>query len=210
MNLRNIFDITALRQRLDLSAWRKIFDLTTTDETHRRYIKIFWIAYSTILGSLLFLFILIGFGAFGKIPSFEVLENPKSNLASQIFSADGKLIGQFFEENRIPVEFENLSPDLVNALIATEDARFYKHSGIDIIALLRVVKGVVTFNLLGGGSTISQQLAKNLFPREPARNSFFVSRIFRLGINKLKEWLTAIKLEPCILTLFRLVTKLME
>ena len=99
------------------------------------------------------------------MPSLESLENPKSEVASEIYTADGVLLGKYFRENRTPVEYEELSPNLVNALIATEDARFEEHSGIDLTGLFRVAFKSVLMgqSSSGGGSTLSQQLAKNLF-----------------------------------------------
>ncbi len=92
-------------------------------------------------------------GAWGPLPKFDELENPKTNLATEIISSDNKVLGKYFYENRTHIDFSELSPDLINALIATEDERFYNHSGIDFIALLRVLKGVITGNRnLGGGS----------------------------------------------------------
>jgi penicillin-binding protein 1A len=126
---------------------------------------------------------------FGPMPSFEELENPKTNLATEIYSADHKLIGTYYVENRSNVEYSELPQHLVQALLATEDIRFEKHAGIDVKALFRVAFGVATGNNKGGGSTLTQQLAKNLFPRERnLTNSQLVMR-------KFKEWVTAIRLE---------------
>lgn len=158
-------------------------------QRERKYLKVFWI---TLLSGFLFvtlLFICIGIGLFGKMPSFEELENPKSNLATEIYTSDGKLLGKYFIENRSNIHFQELSPNIINALIATEDARFLKHSGVDLKAVFRVLFGVMTGTSKGGGSTITQQLAKNLFPRK--KNRWFIDTI----IIKFKEWLTAIKLE---------------
>lgn len=167
------------------------------DPAHRRKITlIFWsvlIAPVAILGTLL---LMIGNGVFGKLPTFEELENPRSNLATEIISADGKNLGGFFIENRSYVDYGDLSPNLVAALVATEDARFYTHSGIDFKGLARV--GVKTVLLgdrgQGGGSTISQQLAKNLYPRDTV-NSSGLAKAGKLVIAKLKEWITAVMLE---------------
>jgi penicillin-binding protein 1A len=155
----------------------------------RKYIRRIWITFLFVVAFVILLFISIAFGLFGKMPSFEELENPKSNLASEVFSTDGKVLGKYFIENRTNIPFEELSPNIVNALIATEDARFDKHSGIDIKAIFRVAFGVVTGSSRGGGSTITQQLAKNLFPRKPDYS------FPELVLMKLKEWVTAIKLE---------------
>ena len=136
-------------------------------------------------------------GAFGKLPSFEELENPKSNLATEIYSEDGVLLGSYYVQNRSYVDYEELSPALVAALISTEDARFYSHSGIDFISLARV--GIKTIAMgdrgQGGGSTITQQLAKNLFPRDTAHHSSKIARMGKLVVAKFKEWITAVKLE---------------
>ncbi len=99
------------------------------------------------------------------MPSFEELENPERNLASEVYSEDGYLLGTYYIENRSDVHFNDLPPHLVEALLATEDIRFRKHAGVDVKALGRVAYGLVTGSHRGGGSTLTQQLAKNLFPR---------------------------------------------
>ncbi len=158
------------------------------------------------------LLILTALGVFGRMPSFEELENPRSNLATEIYSEDGKTIGSFFVQNRSYVQYADLFPDdpaqhivlgdrkvppIIAALISTEDIRFRNHSGIDIPSLARVaVKTVALQNFSqGGGSTITQQLAKNLFPRDTAHNRSHVARTAKLISSKLKEWITALKLE---------------
>ena len=127
-------------------------------------------------------------GLFGDLPSFEQLENPKSNLATEIISSDGVVLGKYFFENRSNVKYHELSPMLVNALLSTEDIRFRSHSGIDVRALLRAVKGVVTGSNSGGASTITQQLAKMLFTEKPASG---LERV----MQKFKEWIIAVRLE---------------
>ena len=149
----------------------------------------FWKVYIGVLLFVLLLFTAISMGWLGFMPSFEELENPKSNLASEVISADQELLGKYYIENRSNIHYSDLSPNLIQAIIATEDARFEKHSGIDVKALFRVTYGVLTGNQKGGGSTITQQLAKNLFPRGENRN------IFEMVFIKLKEWVTAVKLE---------------
>ena len=151
--------------------------------------KRFWTAYFSIFAGIVLLFILISLGWLGFMPSFEELENPNSNLASEIISADQELLGKYYIENRSNVHYAEISPNLVNAIIATEDARFFKHSGVDVKALFRVTFGILTGSSRGGGSTITQQLAKNLFPRKINRN--FIETVF----IKLKEWVTATRLE---------------
>ena len=153
------------------------------------WIKRFWISFVVFLCFLTLLFFAISMGWLGFMPSFEELENPKSNLASEVISADQELLGKYYIENRSNVHYADLSPALVNALIATEDIRFANHSGIDGRAMFRVLFGMITKTNKGGGSTITQQLAKNLFPREEHSN------IFSVGFSKFKEWITAIKLE---------------
>ncbi len=156
--------------------------------------------------------LLTALGVFGRMPSFEELENPRSNLATEIYSEDGKVIGSFFVQNRSYVQYADLYPSdstlhirlgghevppIVAALISTEDARFRGHSGIDIPSLARVaVKTLLLQNTSqGGGSTITQQLAKNLFPRDTARNRGAIVRKAKLVTAKFKEWITALKLE---------------
>jgi len=155
----------------------------------KQWIKKFWVLYFSVLGFLFLFFTAMSFGLLGFMPSFEELENPKSNLASEVISADQEVLGKYYIENRSNIHYTDLSPNLVNAIISTEDSRFHNHSGIDVKALFRVTFGIVTGNRKGGGSTITQQLAKNLFPRKTDRN--FIETVF----IKMKEWITAIKLE---------------
>lgn len=159
--------------------------MTKSAKSHSKYIKIFWYSIGAVAALILLFITSIALGAFGPLPGFEEIENPKSNLATQIISQDGVVLGKFYKENRTHAEFEDLSPHLVNALVATEDERFYSHSGIDIKALMRAV---FLFGQAGGGSTITQQLAKMLF-HEPPGN------IFARIIQKVKEWIIALRLE---------------
>jgi penicillin-binding protein 1A len=158
-------------------------------EWYHHYLARFWMIYALFFVLLFLFFIGIANGLFGPMPSFRELENPQTNLATEIFSSDNKLIGTYYVENRSNVEYRDLPQHLVQALLATEDIRFEKHSGIDLKALFRVAFGVATGNSKGGGSTLTQQLAKNLFPRE--RN---LSKP-QLVMRKFKEWITAIRLE---------------
>ncbi|MDJ0365533.1 transglycosylase domain-containing protein [Hymenobacter sp. H14-R3] len=149
----------------------------------------FFLAYPLLVRSN-FLFL------FGKSPSLEELENPKVEQASQLFTSDGVLIGRYFRENRSPVRLSQMSPWLVKALVATEDARYYDHSGIDAPSLA----ASVYYGLRGdkrGGSTISQQLAKNLYKTRRAENRGALSHIPGVGtvVAKTKEWITAVELE---------------
>jgi len=153
----------------------------------KRFIIWFWILFSAPVVFLL-LFVL-GVRVFADLPDTEALQNPKTNLATEVFSSDMKVLGKFFAENRTNVKFKDISPYVVNALVATEDERFYDHSGVDIRALFRAVVGALRHSeSSGGGSTITQQLAKMLFPREDLSG-------FKLVIRKLKEWIIAVKLE---------------
>jgi len=127
-------------------------------------------------------------GWFGPLPSFEELENPQQNLATEIFASDGVLLGKFFYENRSPVTYNQLSPHLVNALISTEDERFRSHSAIDAKSLGRAIFGALTGTSAGGGSTITQQLSKMLFTNVSR------SKIERVK-QKFKEWVISIRLE---------------
>lgn len=159
------------------------------NKTRNKFLFFFWGSYIFIVLFVSIYFLLLSSGFFGFMPEFEQLENPKSNLASKIISSDQVLLGTYFRENRSQVQYEDLSPHLVNALIATEDIRYYKHSGIDIRALGRVFSGMFSGSNKGGGSTITQQLAKMLFPRETDISKLaFVNRKFR-------EWVIAVKLE---------------
>jgi penicillin-binding protein 1A len=152
------------------------------------YITRLWMIYFLSLAVVVLIFTGIARGWFGYMPSFEELENPERNLASEIYSSDGSLLGTYYIENRSDVHFSNLPPHLVQALLAIEDIRFRKHAGVDLKALGRVIFGLTTGRYSGGGSTLTQQLAKNLFPRGELST-------WQLVVRKLKEWVTAIKLE---------------
>ena len=155
-----------------------------------------WLRWSALMVLLL---ILVGFLSisFSDLPSFEDLENPKYDLASTIYDVNGKPFGRYYIEDRVAVDYEQLSPHVKQALLVTEDDRFYDHSGIDLRALARV--GFKTLILrqenAGGGSTISQQLAKLLFQRPSMKGMSFINKTFTLISVKLKEWVTAVKLE---------------
>lgn len=153
---------------------------------------IFFVWGGFMIGVLLFtgLMFAVSQGVFGALPDYKTLENPKSYLATEIHSADGELLGTFFRENRTNVAYEDLSPHLVDALVATEDRRYYDHAGIDSKGLLRVfVKSfLLSQESSGGGSTITQQLAKNLFHTRPGNK-------LERSIQKLKEWVIAVRLE---------------
>ena len=150
------------------------------------YKKQFWKIFAYFIGGIFLFFILASWGVFGSMPSFEDLENPDSNLATEVISADGVTIGKFYNENRTMVKYADLPKHLVDALVATEDERFYDHSGIDGRGTMRAALSLGTS---GGASTLTQQLAKLLFHGEGSR--FLPLRI----IQKAKEWIIAIRLE---------------
>ena len=163
-----------------------------------KYVRILWTIYILPFLFVVILFILIGKGEMGFMPSFIDLENPQKNIASEIYSEDGVLLGKYYIENRTYVGYDEISPTMINALIATEDIRFHRHSGIDARGLARVIiRTLLMGESAGGGSTITQQLAKNLFPRD-TDTTYYSNSIkwnWNLGITKFKEWVTAVKLE---------------
>ncbi len=160
---------------------------TTSYKSHA--IRNLWIIFGVFLVLVILFFICVATGLFGTMPSFEELENPKTNLATEIISADGKVLGTYYVENRSNVRYAELSHYMPEALISIEDERFTEHSGIDERALIRVAFGVLTGRKKGGGSTITQQLAKNLFPRGENLSTP------KLVLRKFQEWITATKLE---------------
>ena len=167
----------------------------TNKKNYLKYVVFFWLIIIASFTSITVIFTKISLGKLGFMPTFRDLENPKNSLASEVFSADNVLLGKYYIQNRTYVNYDDLSPFLINSLLATEDIRFYKHSGIDEIALLRVFYGLIAGNTRGGGSTITQQLAKNLFPRDTVSYETKFKRINNLVLSKFKEWVTAVKLE---------------
>jgi penicillin-binding protein 1A len=156
----------------------------------------FWVIISLPALFVITLFILISAQRLGPLPSFEELENPNSNLAAEVYSEDNVLLGKFYIQNRTWTDYEDISPYVVDALVATEDIRFYRHSGIDFRSLARVlVKTILLGQNTGGGSTITQQLAKNLFLPRDLSNDPALVRTAKLAIAKFKEWQTAVRLE---------------
>ncbi len=164
---------------------------------YKKYKRIFWLTIITPVLLIVLVFVLVNMEVFGKLPGFEELENPKTNLATEVYSSDQILLGKFFIDNRTIVDFKEVSPNVLNALVATEDVRFYSHSGIDARALTRVLKGVVTLNLAGGGSTITQQLAKNLYNMRKDSSEYDTGLPGKADqvVTKFKEWVTAVGLE---------------
>tara|TARA_B100000678_G_scaffold43015_3_gene32475 strand:- start:41006 stop:43342 length:2337 start_codon:yes stop_codon:yes gene_type:complete len=158
---------------------------STNKTSFKKFILWFW---GLFLGGVLIvilLFLMAGWGVFGKMPTFEELENPETNLATEVFSSDGKTLGKYYNENRTPVKYEDLPNNLVNALVATEDERYYDHSGVDARGTLRAV---AYLGSKGGASTITQQLSKLLFSSTPDNK---IERVFQ----KIKEWVIAVRLE---------------
>lgn len=158
-----------------------------TTNNFSKFILWFWILFASGIALVALVFLSASWGLFGELPPYEYLENPQTNLASQIISSDGKLLGKFYlDDNRTDVKFEELPENLVNALIATEDARFRDHSGIDARG---TVRAFAYLGSKGGASTISQQLARQLFVGVRSRSKFDAIK------QKIKEWVLAIRLE---------------
>lgn len=155
----------------------------------KRSVKLVWIGFWSTLIGVIVLIIATNYGLLGDMPSLEEIQNPSASEASEVFSDDGTSMGKYYLEDRSPVALEKISPNVVKALIATEDERFYEHSGIDGRSLLRAVTGVITFNPAGGASTITQQLALNMFGGNRATNKV------KRAVQKIKEWIIAVKLE---------------
>ena len=165
---------------------KKNAGLKKSQDSMKHHIKTFWKILAGGVFLIFLLFLLASWGFFGSLPDETSLENPEKDLATQIVSEDGEVIGKFFKENRTPVQYEDLPAHLVNALIATEDVRFYDHAGIDGKGSVRAMAFLGT---RGGASTISQQLAKQFFTDQVSRNKW------ERGIQKIKEWIIATRLE---------------
>lgn len=178
-----------------------VFGIPLGKGKYQRLIALIWKTAAAGFGTFIVYLIAVNFNffwLFGQMPNIEDLDNPKSEIASEIISSDGKVIGKYFFQNRTPVDFDDLPASLIDALIATEDVRFTRHAGIDARSMLRVIGGILTFDRKGGGSTISQQLAKNLFRlREDEKYTGPAYKIpgLRVLVIKTKEWITATKLE---------------
>jgi len=157
-----------------------------TKTPFKKYTNWLWFLFFGGLFLLFLTFFLASQGVFGKLPTFEELENPESNLATEVISIDGKTLGKYYRENRTPIQYKELPSSIVKALVATEDERFYKHSGIDIRGTLRAVSKL---GKGGGASTITQQLAKMLFTKRASSN------IAKRILQKIKEWIIAVRLE---------------
>ena len=151
-----------------------------------KFIKWFWILFTTGILAVVFIFLAASWGWFGELPTFERLENPQTNLATEIISSDGETLGKYYlDDNRTPIPFDELPKNLVDALVATEDARYFEHSGVDARGTIRAF---AYLGSKGGASTISQQLAKQLFTGTAARG-------WERYTQKIKEWVIATRLE---------------
>lgn len=149
-------------------------------------VRLFWLAFLTpVVG---FIVLMVGIAWFSDLPDVEELQNPESNQATVLYTADGQELGRFYAENRVNVAYGEIDPDVIHALIATEDERYFEHSGIDARGLVRAV---VKLGKGGGASTITQQLAKMQFHQEESQTAGFFERVFQ----KLKEWIIALRLE---------------
>src|SRR5574344_2462746 len=161
-------------------------------ERAKKAIKAFWIIFGIDILSIILMFILINLGVIGHLPPIEELQNPKNKFASEVYSADGEVLGRFFEskENRVYLPYKEISPNIVHALVATEDVRFFDHSGIDERSMARVIFKTLLLHhgSSGGGSTITQQLAKILYTRT-------APDIIHRAMQKPSEWVIAVKLE---------------
>lgn len=167
-----------------------------------KVIKYLWVAFVVGIGGFLLFISAVStnfLGLFGEMPEFKSLENPESELASELFSSDGVLLGKYYRENRSPVTYNELSKNLINALLATEDVRFEKHSGIDARGMSRVLFKSILLQQksAGGGSTLSQQTAKNLFKTRNRASQGLLNGVPGLNmlIIKTKEWIVATRLE---------------
>jgi len=166
------------------------------DKIIRKIIKVIWIAFFlSFLGLTTFVLMVRydTFGWFGDLPSLEDLEKPEPNQSSELVSADGIVLGKYFRQNRTPVSYHELSPELINTLLVTEDIRFKKHAGIDLKGLVRAA---LSFGTKGGGSTLTMQLAENLY-KTSTENTGTLYQFRKLGyiITKVKEWIIAVQLE---------------
>lgn len=159
---------------------------TDSPQDFGKYIKWFWTLFVGGLAAFTLLFLLASWDVFGELPTFVQLENPENNLATKIVSADGEQLGTYFNENRTPIKYEDLPQNLIDALVATEDERFYNHSGIDFKGTTRAI---AYLGKRGGASTVTQQLSKLLFTGEAAQST--PARL----IQKIKEYVIATRLE---------------
>ena len=152
----------------------------------KRFIAYFWSLFSVGIVSIVAVFCMITQGWLGYLPPLDELQNPKNKFATEVISSDLQLLGRYYRnENRVGVTYNDISPNMINALIATEDVRYYDHTGVDVKSLFRAI---IMLGKAGGGSTITQQLAKQLW--SPRANN-----IFERALQKPIEWVIATKLE---------------
>jgi len=168
----------------------------------QKAIRYSWIAFFCFVVGFPLYIITVNYnflGLYGDMPDTREVENPKNDLSSELISADGVSLGRYFRYNRSQVTYDELSEDLKNTLVISEDQRFFNHSGLDFIAYLRVLRGILTLSPAGGGSTITQQLAKNLYTMNPDRNlDGYIARLGSLPkriVQKTKEWIISVNLE---------------
>ena len=164
--------------------------MALTEDKKSKFKKIFWEIFGIGLAIVIFTFFMISMGWIGYLPEIKELQNPINKSATEIYTSDAQLLGRYYkgQNNRVPINFNEIDKNVVNALVATEDVRFYKHSGIDLKALFRAFAGVFFGSNSGGGSTITQQLAKQLYSPD-------ASNIFERTLQKPIEWVIAVKLE---------------
>lgn len=164
--------------------------MALTEDKKSKFKKIFWEIFGIGLAIVIFTFFMISMGWIGYLPEIKELQNPINKSATEIYTSDSQLLGRYYkgQNNRVPINFNEIDKNVVNALVATEDVRFYKHSGIDLKALFRAFTGIFFGSNSGGGSTITQQLAKQLYSPD-------ASNIFERTLQKPIEWVIAVKLE---------------
>jgi len=157
------------------------------DRKRKRSVRILWYTFYLLIGLFVLLIAMVNFGMLGYMPSMAELENPSSAISSEVLAADGTMVGRYYVQDRSTCKHSEISDNIYNALLATEDARFYEHSGIDAYGTL-AIPIYLALHKKRGSSTITQQLAKNLFPRKN-------ENVFTIPFIKLKEWVMAVKLE---------------
>ncbi|MEL7148359.1 MAG: biosynthetic peptidoglycan transglycosylase, partial [Bacteroidota bacterium] len=165
----------------------------------RKIIRIVWVLFFLLVISppaVIYMVETDALGLFGGLPSLERLERPDPNLSSELIAADGSVLGKYYRHNRSAITYDELSPELINTLLVTEDVRFKEHPGIDLRGIVRAAKGLLTGSNQGGGSTITMQLAQNLY-RTESTNKGSLYAIRKLGsiITKIKEYIISVKLE---------------
>jgi penicillin-binding protein 1A len=191
-----------MHQPPDKSVLKKISEFLNTEHVwFARISRLIWILVGAIIigiPSYIYLVINNPYNLFGELPSLTQVENPENDLSSEVISADGVPLGRYFRYNRSQLRYDQLPPHLVNTLLVSEDHRFLDHAGMDFTSYVRVAYGIITLNLQGGGSTLSQQTAKNLFQTRGEELQGRIGKQWRpadLFISKTKEWIIAVRLE---------------